>query len=152
MSTISALSAGSAATEAATAGRTRQKVLGQEDFLKILAVQFKSQDPMKPMEDTAFIAQMAQFSSLEQSSALVRDMTLLRADQQRMTANSYLGHRVTVEGPEGLVAGEVSAIETGTGGPQLVVAGRPYPLSSVLQVEPGTVTAPVVAPAPAGAP
>ena len=54
-----------------------QKTLGSDDFMKLLAVQFKTQDPMKPMEDTAFIAQMAQFTSLSQSQAMTAEMVKL---------------------------------------------------------------------------
>ena len=45
---------------------TKNTNLGKEDFLQLLTVQLKFQDPLNPMQDTDFIAQMAQFSSLEQ--------------------------------------------------------------------------------------
>lgn len=116
--------------------RATKKTLGSEDFMKLLAVQFQSQDPMKPMEDTAFIAQMAQFSSLEQSTSLVKEMGLLRSDQQNLTASGMLGRTVTVAGADGLpVSGLVSAIENTTDGPVLVVDDVKYPLSSVQRVE-----------------
>jgi flagellar basal-body rod modification protein FlgD len=127
----------------ATASRVPQKVLGQNDFLKLLAKQFQTQDPMKPMEDTAFIAQMAQFSSLEQSSTMSKDMAQLRADQRRVTANSYLGHRVTVGTGDGtLSVGDVTAVDASGAEPRLVINGDTFPLSAVLRVEPGVVTAP----------
>jgi flagellar basal-body rod modification protein FlgD len=134
-------STSSNATTAAAYGdalvRTPKKTaLGSDDFMKLLAVQFQSQDPMKPMEDTAFIAQMAQFSALDQSSSLVREMALLRSDQQNLTASGMLGRNVTVEDADGLpVSGQVTAIENSSDGPVLMIDGVRYPLSSVQRVE-----------------
>ena len=143
---LSAIS--SAATTAATAyntttSRVPTKTLGQEDFLKLLAIQFQKQDPMKPMEDTSFIAQMAQFTSLDQTSAMSMDIAALRSDQQLATANSYLGHRVTVDAGDGTMpSGDVSAIDVTSSAPRIVIGGVSYPLSAVLRVEPGTTSTP----------
>ncbi len=48
-----------------------QKILGQQDFLKLLLTQLQNQDPLKPVDDKEFIAQTAQFSQLDQMSKLV---------------------------------------------------------------------------------
>lgn len=134
-----------------TASRTPQKALGQQDFLKLLAAQFQAQDPMKPMEDTAFIANMAQFSALEQSTSMVREIEQMRADQRIATATSYLGHTVTVKDAQGAQAvGPVGAIDSSGPQPRLIVNGQQYPLSAVLRVEPGFVTAPAPQPVTAG--
>lgn len=53
--------------------------LGKDEFLKILIVQLQNQDPLNPMEDKDFIAQMAQFSTLEQVQNMGKDFQSLRA-------------------------------------------------------------------------
>lgn len=53
--------------------------LGKDDFLRILITQLRYQDPLSPMEDTDFIAQMAQFSTLEQMKNLSQDFSAAKA-------------------------------------------------------------------------
>lgn len=50
--------------------RTPTQDLGKDEFLTLLAVQMSNQDPLEPMQDSDFIAQMAQFSALEQMQQL----------------------------------------------------------------------------------
>ena len=119
------------------------KTLGSEDFLKLLAVQYKNQDPQKPMDDTAFIAQMAQFSALSQSQTMTTEMVKMGLSQQIATANSFIGKQVIVDdGNGGTATGNVTGVTTDSSGPKIVVGGNSYSISSVLYAEPGTVSTP----------
>jgi flagellar basal-body rod modification protein FlgD len=119
----------------------KKTMLGQDDFLKLLAVQFQQQDPMKPMEDTAFIAQMAQFTALDQTKSMLTQMTQLGNSQGLATANSYLGRQVTLtDANDQTITGLVGAVQVTNGTPQLIVNGTAYPVSSVTRVEPAPVT------------
>jgi flagellar basal-body rod modification protein FlgD len=60
------------------AARTPQKELGKDEFLQILVTQLRNQDPMQPLQDKEFVAQMAQFSSLEQTMNMATEMKLMR--------------------------------------------------------------------------
>jgi flagellar basal-body rod modification protein FlgD len=76
-------------------------VLGKDDFLKLMVAQMKNQDPMNPADDKDNIAQMAQFSSLEQITNLA-SATQQLADRMSLTQNvGLLGHNVTYTGTDG---------------------------------------------------
>jgi flagellar basal-body rod modification protein FlgD len=61
-----------------TPNKAAENNLGKDEFLKILIAQLKNQDPMQPLQDKEFIAQMAQFTSVEQLSNMASEMKLLR--------------------------------------------------------------------------
>jgi flagellar basal-body rod modification protein FlgD len=116
--------------------RIPQKALGQADFLKLLTVQLKSQDPMKPMEDTSFMAQMAQFSALQQSSQMATDISNLHSDFALQSASGMIGRQVTLNTKNGLVTGLVQSVDATTGTVNVNVDGTAYPLSKVVGVAP----------------
>ena len=109
----SASTAASDSTAATTT--TKKQTLGQADFLKLLSVQFQSQDPMKPMEDTQFISQMASFTSLEQMQTLSKDFAAFSTQQQLMSAQNFLGKTVTVATEAGNITGPVTKVDPPTG-------------------------------------
>ncbi|WP_220036958.1 flagellar hook assembly protein FlgD [Paenibacillus sambharensis] len=78
--------------KAAGKASTESSTLGKDDFLKILVTQLRNQDPMQPMQDRDFIAQMAQFSSVEQLMNMSKEMTALR--QNLGTASSLIGKQI----------------------------------------------------------
>ncbi|MEK4629547.1 MAG: flagellar hook assembly protein FlgD [Solibacillus sp.] len=71
--------------------------LGKDAFLKILITQLQNQDPTSPMDDKEFIAQMAQFSSLEQMQNMTKAMEDLLVSQQQsqlMNYSTFVGKEV----------------------------------------------------------
>lgn len=64
-----------------------QKALGQADFLKLMTEQLKDQDPLKPMDSTAFLGQLAQFSQVQGIQDLNKNFSSLSTS---MSSNSAL--------------------------------------------------------------
>ena len=113
------------------------QTLNQNDFLKLLVTQLASQDPLNPQQDTQFIAQMAQFTALEQAKEMATNIASLRTEQEFLQANALLGRTVALQtGQDIPTTGTVSAVEVDAGTPKLVVNGQPYDLSQVLTITP----------------
>ncbi|KXG10553.1 flagellar hook assembly protein FlgD [Anoxybacillus rupiensis] len=77
--------------------QTGDSVLGKDDFLKILLVQLQNQDPLNPMEDKEFIAQMANFSTLEQITNLAAAMQgfmQMQSDNAILLYSEMIGKKV----------------------------------------------------------
>ena len=112
------------------------KVLGQDDFLQLLVVQMQNQDPMAPMADTEFIAQMAQFTSLEQSKQMSADMAEMRSQTSFQQGVGLLNQQVTVQvGEESPVTGIVTELKVVEDEPQLLINSTFYALQDVIHVK-----------------
>jgi flagellar basal-body rod modification protein FlgD len=74
------------ASTAATAAAGANSELGKNVFLQLLVTQLKNQDPLQPQDNTAFLAQLAQFSSLEQLQQISTNTSSLVSDLQVPTA------------------------------------------------------------------
>ena len=110
--------------------RIPTKTLGQEDFLKLLVTKMSQQDPLNPKDETDFIAEMAQFTSLEQTKGLVNSM-------QTMQASSLLGRVVEVQ-PDNqeTITGKVSAVIVEAGTPKVIVGENEYALDQIRVITP----------------
>jgi len=108
--------------------------LDRNDFLKILITQLSHQDPTQPVEDKEFIAQMAQFSSLEQITNMNEGLSKVADLVMRSQALNILGSSVEVADGESKVSGIVDAVTTGDF-PQVLVNGRYYDFSQVQKIK-----------------
>ncbi len=111
----------------------KQNALGQDDFLKILITQLSYQDPTAPMEDKEFIAQMAQFSSLEQMTNMSSEFAKLSGTLNLNSAIGMIGKNVTIAAGENVVNGMVEEV-TGTENPQVLVNGKFYDFNDIQSV------------------
>jgi flagellar basal-body rod modification protein FlgD len=126
-------------------GRVPKQSLGKDDFLQLLLKQLAYQDPLSPMENTEFIAQMAQFSSLEQTTALSQSFASLSSSLSRdfsriaelisgTEAASALGKQVVLSvGDDRTVEGVVRSVTKG-GDPRIMVNGFYYNWNQVVEV------------------
>lgn len=104
-----------ATTSSATTKKSDSNNLGKDEFLKLLVTQLQNQDPLKPMDDTAFIAQMAQFSSLEQ-------MQNLNTTTLATQASGMIGDTVTWTNDKNEVFdGDVKGVSITSGVSKLIV-------------------------------
>lgn len=109
--------------------RAPSKKLGQDDFIKLLVTQMTTQDPLNPQKDTEFIGQMAQFSALEGNKSMQSELQTLRANQM-------LGQTVQIKLDEDTnILGQVTAVDSTSGQPKLIVGDNSYFLKDVVRVE-----------------
>jgi flagellar basal-body rod modification protein FlgD len=77
--------------------QTTEQSLGRDAFLKLFTTQLKSQDPLSPMENEAFVSQLAQFSSLESMKAMqssIEKMTLGMQKERMISGANMLGRSI----------------------------------------------------------
>lgn len=114
-------------------GRKSTKELGKDDFLKLLITQLANQDPTNPMEDTQFIAQMAQFSSLEQMTNMNQAFERMASMLNSSKAADTIGKTVEIDMGETVNRGVVEGATMGNT-PQVIVDGMFYDLNRIKAV------------------
>ena len=129
----------SSITDPATSGTSKKKInneLGKDDFLQLLVTQLQHQDPLAPMEDKDFIAQMAQFTSLEQ-------MKNMNSAVQVTQATSYIGKQVTWADSQGTEqTGIVTAIRIVNSEPKVMIGAEAIELKKIMSVTDAPVALP----------
>ena len=113
-------------TAASSTSNSPSNSLGSQDFLQILTTQLRNQDPLSPMSNTEFIAQMAQLSTLQSTQDMSKQLTNLLETQQRNQALQMVGRDVdyTPEGSDVSQTGRVSAVLLNASSPVLLIEGK----------------------------
>lgn len=109
------------AVSATNTTATQSAGINQEDFFRILVAQLSFQDPLKPIDNQAFIAQIAQFTALEQSRQTNDQIASLLTVQSATQAIGLIGRTVEVSTDSGTVVGTVTTLNFVQGRPQLTV-------------------------------
>ncbi|TCZ79965.1 flagellar hook assembly protein FlgD [Paenibacillus albiflavus] len=115
-----------------------KSTLGKDDFLKILITQLQNQDPMQPMQDKEFIAQMAQFTSVEQLTNMSNELKLMR--QSLGMSSSLIGKMVSwvgkgMNGEDVVKSGMVDSIIIRAGSQFATVNGEEISLDLLTKIE-----------------
>ena len=119
--------------------RVPTKTMGQTEFLSLLVTQMRNQDPLKPVADTEFIAQMAQFTSLEQTKEMSADIQQLRQSFGLTQGTALMGKNVRIATGEQenkvFTNGIVTDLEVNKDGEvSVIVNGKAYNLDAVIAV------------------
>lgn len=127
-STNSTSQTGSNSSSSTAVSNAVTKTLGKDDFLKLLTTELANQDPLQPMDNKDFIAQMAQFSSLEQMNNVATSMNDLKTSmtsyfQQGLLSQgaALIGKQVSGIDTDGktVISGKVDSVKWLDGNPQL---------------------------------
>jgi len=100
---------------------TANSAVSQDDFIKLFLAQLSFQDPLEPVNNEQFLAQMAQFANLEQSRQIyetLQQQTTIKSSEQALT---MLGRAVEVTTDTGNLLGTVSAVSFNQGGASMTI-------------------------------
>lgn len=111
---------GSALSSSATG--LSQSSLTQDDFIKLFLTQLTFQDPLEPVDNREFLAQMAQFANLEQARVANENTNNLVTMSATSQSLGLLGKQVAVNSDAGSVLGSVSSISFSSTGPLLTIS------------------------------
>lgn len=120
----------------AEANKRNTGEMGKDEFLNLLVLQLRYQDPLNPVDDKEFISQMAQFTTLEQmqsmnaSNTAMKGFSMIGKYVTALLYDDYTGLRQTVEG-------HVESVVLKGSNTYCVVGGKEIPIDSIYNVADG---------------
>ncbi len=149
-----------ATTETSTtppSGQLGTRQVDKQEFLMLLVAQLRNQDPLNPIEDRDFIAQLAQFNVLEQMQQMNQTLTASAELTTLGQLATFVGKQVVAisNDGEGLVEGVVTGVTIVDGTPMLAVNGGYVDVRNVMSInaaaaEPAEPEVPPASDPPAG--
>ncbi len=124
-------------TNAAGQATSTGDSVSENQFLNLLVTQLQNQDPTQPMDDSQFVSELAQFSSLQETTNLNTTMSGFTSTSSLQTAASMIGASVTTSATDSsgnAIGGEVTSAATSNGVVNVVIGSNSVPLSDVTGV------------------
>ena len=122
----------------ATTGSTNLQAnnLGLQDFLNVLLTQLTYQDPLKPMDNQEFMAQLAQFTALGQTQQLNTNVSALLNTQASLQSVGLIGRTIDITTESGNATGTVQSLSLSGDTPTMTVADDGWPVAHGRHDEP----------------
>ena len=130
-----------AVTSTATQAQTTSQVsnsfaLDKDAFLKLLVAQLQNQDPMSPMDSNQFIAQMAEFSTVEQLTNIYQTVEQMAQENELSLGASLVGHQISLNVDENTtVTGVVQKVTFVNGQVNVYINGNPYNIEQLTEID-----------------
>ncbi|MCM1567369.1 MAG: flagellar biosynthesis protein FlgD [Dehalobacter sp.] len=133
-----------------TKSSTDNAALDKQAFLQLLIAQLKNQDPMSPMDNSQFVAQLAQFSSLEQMGNMATAIDELKESMVTLNSQSLLTQgaamigkevvgQITTDGETEKITGTISSVKWSEGSLTLMIGDQALGMEDILEIrEAGT--------------
>jgi flagellar basal-body rod modification protein FlgD len=114
---------------------TSKTAVDYQSFLKLLIAEMKNQDPTKPMDSTAYVAQLATFSQVEQSVQANTKLDQIMQSSALSQADALIGRNIT--SADGKTTGTVASVTLGSNGLIAVLQdGTTVPVGAGVSIKP----------------
>lgn len=118
--------------------KVQEDLFSSASFMKLLGTQMRNQNPLEPVKDMEFIGQMAQFSTLEQTTKMSRGMESLNMTSQLAQRAALIGKQVTYAQADGTTAAgivERLVIDNVNREMRMVVGGQEIDPTTIVRLE-----------------
>ncbi|WP_005034714.1 flagellar hook assembly protein FlgD [Holophaga foetida] len=106
----------------AVSGVSNNSTITLNDFMQVLMTQLTYQDPLKPMDNQEFLAQIAQFTALEQTQQMNTNIQTLVSNQAAQQSIGLIGKTVNISTSSGPMSGTVKQIDLSSSSPTLTLS------------------------------